>query len=88
MIWRALARPAGEGSFSEQVLVDGVTRIHRLSLATGWGWLKVARAYHQEFGALPAWVARAHPAHRRRLCELALQLGVPLPEMEPLPGRA
>ena len=87
-IWRTLARPVSGGIFSETVTVEGVTRIHSVSLATGWGWSVVGRAYREECGALPPWVALAHPAHRRSLCELAMQLGACLPNVAPLPGRA
>ena len=69
------------GNFSEIVTTkDGRQISFDFAQATGMAWNAKKSAYSSLFGEPPTWLLALHPVHRTRLCDLSLDIGLPLPE--------
>ncbi|MDO9597016.1 MAG: hypothetical protein Q7J47_04775 [Azoarcus sp.] len=83
----ALAIVPGYGAFKEQsVGEDGAVVTHRFPWAIGMACSMRTGQYLNRFGDLhlPEWVGKLHPAQRSRLCQLAIDHGIRLPEQRPM----
>ena len=69
------------GQFGEVVTVeDGRQITYQFPLATGMAWQAKKSSYLRRFGDLPTWAQLLHPVHRISLCNLSLDVGLPLPQ--------
>lgn len=83
-IEKILSEPPGVGQFSERcVLPSGVHVRHTFSQASGFAATFKTAAYKARFGDPPSWLECCHPSHRSRLCQLALECQMPLPDSSP-----
>lgn len=84
-IMEVLEKPDGIGSFTyEYVDQKGRVHKHKCSWAVGMAYSFKSQLYQNTFGErLPDWVKALHPHKQRRLCEIAVEHGQPLPESLP-----